>query len=437
VERLKTSKQFLVDFTIIAATIFVGLPSFSATLSCEQSFNSDAVNWNTSFYSRGQELTPVRYDDDKSYLAEIQRAQTFGKVQSYFDAKLDTRIYFSATALPNRIGRISTIDPDAKAIFVFFHGSGTMQSSGKNFVGLMNTLASMGYSSISMDMPYHAEGPIRDQFKSANYFMNWVHQIVAIATTTGKPVYLAGHSFGPDVIAEYLYRYPFDVQGAALLSPAGFTKRLEWWQTHETEKMKFGGDVPSNRLAGEWADTMSKQFGWTKRDRSDDPTVRNPFLYVRHLSGDREEYAEAPLGGKSRLPIGPNTYSIGNALQNFFQNMVSTTEPGVGHYIFSHVDSLGQPIVLRELLALVGESALNEKALRTGYSDSVAKSRTEADNFLFQYATDRIFQAWVNENYSAKIFDNIFRNRDSKMARKIVVDYVEAKRAREKNLNLK
>lgn len=422
---------------IAAMTIIYSVLSPSVSLAagggvrCEALFTHERFDISKPLYSRGKD-EKVDYQNDRSYLIGMKNSDKFGRVQSVFDRNLDTRIYYTATATPTRNGQ-KIVDSEAKAIYVFFHGSGTMQSGGKNFYGIMNKLASMGYGALSFDMPFHAEGPIRDQFYDVNYYMKWVRQVVGVAKSSGRPVYLVGHSFGPDAIAEYLYRYPNDVQGAALLSPAGFTPVLEKWYNQHTSKMKFGGEVPANELAGRWAYSMSKQFIWNKSQSAGDPTLLNPDLIVRMLSGDREEYVPAPVGGSNRTPIGKNTYNIANAFRRFFKNSTTTIEPGIGHYIFNHNDSNGHNVVMREVLALDGESLKNEKKIKeeTGIR---FETRNEAQKLAFKYHTDPLFQAWVDLNISSQLPRAVLDRNNIELAKTILAKYDLAREERDRGI---
>jgi pimeloyl-ACP methyl ester carboxylesterase len=309
---------------------------------------------------RGVEKKPGDWTSDRAFAAMLSDTEKMGRVQSKFDQKLGTRIYYTSTGLPDAQGRPQMIDPESKAVVVFFHGSGTSQSGGANFVQNMNKLANLGYSAMSFDMPFHAEGPIKDKFNNADFFMNWVREVLAPARASGKPVYLVGHSFGPDVIAEYLYRFPFDVEGAALLSPASFNKTLqEWYRTH-TSKMKFGGEVPQSTLGGQWAGTVSEGFTWARSEGVGDPTAVNHNLKVEILTGDREEYVPGPVGGPKKSPIGKNTYDMEKALRPLFRGAHIVVEPGIGHYLFDHTDRTGSNVVARTIFNLIGFDGTTE-----------------------------------------------------------------------------
>lgn len=423
---------------VLSGTLmFHGLASisFAAAPSCSSVLR--LVDFNKPFYQRGAELPELNLRDTVSYLREYKRAEILGRVSSKFDRSLDTRIYFTNTAVPVKAGKgmeQPMIDPEAKAVFVFFHGSGTMQSGGKNFYGIMNSLASMGYAALSFDLPYHAEGPNRPAFQDAKYFMAWVEKIMSVAKQNNQRVVMVGHSFGPDVIAEFLYRNPKGADAAVMLSPAGFNKVLEDWYFTRTAKMSFGGDVPSNQVAGEWSDTVSRQFIWKRGLKHLDPTLLNPQLEVRMLSGNMEEYVPAPVGGSKKTPVGPNTYDIGAAFREHFAQANVTIEKGVGHYIFNHLDQNGHNIVMREILASVGESAAHEKQLKKDYGTYVQESRNDATRMMHRFSTDRIFAQWMVENHPQGFAERIFKMNDAAKARRIMQEHDIWREAREREV---
>lgn len=397
---------------------------------CRDLFISENVVWNRISREIRPQDERVHYNDDLSYLREYKRANATGSMQSKYDRRYQTRFYFSGTAVPDRNGSIQMVDPQAKAVYVFFHGSGTMKSSGRNFAGMMNTLGQMGYSAISFDHPFHMEGPRAEAFYNSDYYMKWLNQIVSeIRAQAGdKPIYMVGHSFGPDVIAEYLTRHPQAVQGAVLISPAGFDSVLSRWYDRHTSKMKFGGDVAENTLAGQWAGVVSQQFRWNKTNGAQDPTIANPSLRLRVLSGDREEYVPSPLGGNG-LPSGPNTYDLGKAIRKHLRNAQVTIEPGIGHYIFDHRDAQGRNAVMREVLALDGADA--GRISETVKEIANARQKPPVEQIAFNYATDRIFQAWVNTTVSRGEFLKSVERRDERFLKMVELNYTEARAARE------
>jgi pimeloyl-ACP methyl ester carboxylesterase len=352
--------------------VLLAPPVFAKSLQCKGVLDSNASEY--VYQVRGLLEQKVEFKDDLSFLSTMQRQEQLGVVGTFFSKEWDTQVFYTQTAIPKN-GKTPLVDPDSRAVYVFFHGSGTQKSSGRNFIANMNTLSRLGYSAIAIDMPFHAEGPRGEKYKQSSEFMEWVKKIVTEAKKSGKPVYLAGHSFGPDVILEFISRYPKLADGVVGLSPASFTKELDRWYENFTTKMKFGGDVPENAPGGEWAYLMSKQFAWSKHKLAD-PTKVNPDMRVRILSGDREEYVPAPLDKETYAVVGRNTYDVSVPLKKLFSNATITIEPGIGHYLFDHVDASGMNVVLRELLAVDGQVATKDFLKNRAYE--VANERKKA-----------------------------------------------------------
>lgn len=274
----KRTVQFLYScLATYCLTTFIPLSTALAAEQCHSLFANSlaAAQANQQQYKRGLPEIKINWHDDISYIEGNQKLETLGLVDTYFSTAKDTQIYYTKTAIPNSKGQTPLVDPQSKAVFIFFHGSGTMKSGGRNFIANMNTLAKLGYSALSFDMPFHSEGSRDEKFNNAFYFMEWVKNIVDEVKKSGKPVILAGHSFGPDVILEFATRYPKKIDAVVALSPAGFTKELSRWYDQHTSKMKFGGEVAENEAGGLWAGTMSKQFLWSKKKLAD-PTQINP-----------------------------------------------------------------------------------------------------------------------------------------------------------------
>lgn len=414
----------LLKLTYISVNIFISCLSLNVYANNSQC---------KMLFQRPRGITDVAANwlSDHSYIETTQRKEVLGQVGTFFSRKWDTQIYYTKTAQPDIKGEVPLVDPESKAVFIFFHGSGTQKSGGQNFMGNMNTLANMGYSAISFDMPFHSEGPRSDTFNKSNYFMEWARSIILEAKKSGKPVYLAGHSFGPDAILELVTRYPKMVDGVAALSPAGFTKELSHWYDNYTTKMKFGGEVESNDDGGYWAGGMSNQFLWHK-SKLPDPTIVNPDLKIRIFSGNREEYVPAPIGGENKTPIGENTYDIRIPLKNIFKNAVVTIEPGIGHYIFDFQDSNGVNVVTRELLLVAGESPKN--------IDELIKSQRQKNSLLDKssilgkkYAQDQLFKSWADRTYGKGKALVVSKNSQDGLAEKMLEEFnlADEKRASE------
>lgn len=98
----------------------------------------------------------------------------------------------------------SLVTKEAKAVVIFMHGGGTKTTGHHVAAQLSNHLASYQVDVISLDMPWHAEGP-REYFKNADEFVGWMRAFIEkYILESGKPVFLAGHSMGGEMANIYL-----------------------------------------------------------------------------------------------------------------------------------------------------------------------------------------------------------------------------------------
>ncbi len=417
---------------LLISTLFapsIGLSKSKGAKSCKAAVGSEKLAMVIKPDADGQK---VDFKNDRDFLGAAQHREIFGQVKGFTSEKFQTQMYVTSTGTPNHKGEIPLVDPKSKAVYIFFHGSGTMKSSGRNFIVNMNALANLGFSAISMDMPFHAKGPKGEEFNKVEHFMTWVRSIVLEAKKSGLPVVLAGHSFGPDVILEYVTRYPKDVDGVVALSPAGFTKELDAYQMNVTEKMNFGGDVAENVEGSTWAGTMGPQLLWNKKKLAD-PTVVNPNLKVRILTGMKEEYFPAPLDPVTGLPAGDNTVDVSIPLKEMLKNSVVTREPGIGHYLFDHVDQNGDHAVTRELLAALG---YNPKQIKTMIEEvrAAAENVMPTERILIRYAQDVLFRSWADATYGAGKIPKIAAQQSDGLATKIINEYRFALKGREEEI---
>jgi pimeloyl-ACP methyl ester carboxylesterase len=335
--------------------------------------------------------------DDLEYMEESKYvSSTLGLVDTKFVKEFDTRFYYTATAKPKADGTIPMVDPDAKALVVYFHGSGTMKASGVGFAGKMNALSKLGYSSLSFDLPFHAMGSMNPALSKTKEFAEYIESIIQKYKVPGQKVILVGHSFGPDLIAEYITRYPKSVDSAVLVSPGSFDKATEKWYNDKTSKMDFG-DTESNDMGGRWAGMVTNERTWNKPNTPGrvDPTKANPDLDVYVISGDKEEYVPGELGKDGKPTDKPRDYDVKGAFTPIFSKVDVTIEPGVGHYIFNHKDSQGQDVVLRSVLKANGESMLNEKEIRKAAALRM-QNRPGYETMAIRYAKEPFFKKWLD-----------------------------------------
>lgn len=120
-----------------------------------------------------------------------------------------------------------------------------------------------------------------------------------------KPIYLVGHSFGPEIALQFASEFPKDLNGGGLFLISGAWGKSpshEWmYENVTTPGMSFiGGDqkVEDNPAGGDWAGKMARQSDWHTRGLS-------PDLRVKLVVGEKDEWWPAPGPGE-KLPRGVN-----------------------------------------------------------------------------------------------------------------------------------
>lgn len=364
------------------------------------------------------------YLDDRHYIKMKRTLDRMGIVRSEFNREFDTRVFFTATGVPDANGKIPYVDPNAKALFIYFHGSGTSKASGANFAGKMNRLAQMGFSAVSFDLPFHADGSRNVKMAQADVFYSRVKRFVDQYRAQGVPVYLAGHSFGPDIVAEFATRYPFAVDGVLMISPGGYNKDLEQWFMNRTAWMTaLWGDMVTNDDGAAWAGLISASHKWRqpKNAANPDPTLVNPRLKINVVSGQYEEYIPGPLDERG-LPLKVDRhYDVPGSIKQLLHGAKVTIEPGVGHYIFEHKDKDGLDVVLREHLAIAGYDLRNEKDLK---ATSVYNLLPDHQEIARRYSRDEFFKAFVDRNHGGwETVKAVLENQNLALARKLQNDF--------------
>ncbi len=364
--------------------------------------------------------------NDLEYMKEKRNIEKVGIVRSFFSKDFDTRVYYTATGMPNAKGEIPVVDPKSKGLFIYFHGSGTNKASGVNFAYKMNRMATMGFSTIAIDLPYHSEGSRSSKMADPVHFYAMINRLLKTYNKDNLPVYLAGHSFGPDLAAEYFKRYPNDpnLAGVLMISPGGFNKVLEDWFMNKTAHMTaLWGDIVSNDDGAAWAGLLSSQHKWrypgTKE--SPDPTVVNPRVKVKVLTGEFEEYVPGELDHRGLPTKTPRTYDMTKAIHEVLRGAEVTIEPGVGHYIFEHKDMNGHDVIIRSMLDIAGESLFREKELK---AESNFGPFADHQEIVRKYAREPFFKAWIDSMPGGKEkILKLMEDGDMVTARKMIGDF--------------
>jgi len=104
----------------------------------------------------------------------------------------------------------SVVREDAKAVVVFIHGGGTKTTGHHVAISLLNYLHPYKVDVVSLDMPWHAEGP-RVSFESVKDSLELMREYVKkYVAPAGKPIILAGHSMGGVIADLYMRHFPKD-----------------------------------------------------------------------------------------------------------------------------------------------------------------------------------------------------------------------------------
>lgn len=337
-----------------------------------------------------------------------------GLLLKKWDPKLKTTFYHTASE-PDASGRSPLVDPKAKAVALFFHGSGTAKSSGRNFIHNMNWLVQQGVSGVAVDLPFHATNKGEARLNDKAEFMKWLREVVAEVKKSGKPIYLVGHSFGPELALQFASEYPKDLNGGGLFLISGAWGKSpshEWmYEKVTTPGMEhIGGDqkVEDNPAGGDWAGRMAQQSDWHVRGIS--PNVR-----VKLVVGEKDEWWPAPAPGE-KLPAGvqrvkpaaPYPDQLGNAglmkklgviPEHTFKESIEWTQEkipnieidvveGFGHFIFDSRDQRGGPLLNRLFLDFAGIDF--SKAEEQNKRSARLEMAVLAEN-------NKVFRDWIGE----------------------------------------
>lgn len=266
----------------------------------------------------------IQRADPARHWRNVAEDNTDGLVVTRYDEDFRTNIYF--TVGPSSAvmeGRISEIPADSKVIVIWFHGSGTENAHGGTFWQDMTALAKYGVASVAFDYPFHGRGPTGLEFFGegvpVDNFMRYVHRIVTKYREgyPDKKIVLAGHSFGPGVILEYLSRYPNGADGAVLLSPVTRTseRMREHYLAHVfpfLEKRYADGTLGLNAQGSTWAESVTSAYGFMLR-----PPPRVP---IKGIVGEQDQWL-------------PDIASL-DPLRKHFPTLDLAIFPDTDHFIF-------------------------------------------------------------------------------------------------------
>jgi pimeloyl-ACP methyl ester carboxylesterase len=406
---MKMTSKFLISFVLLGYGL--GLQANQLNQSSKPSCAPDLL----SKLSRTQIARDLSRDPVALISAEEALVKR-GAIFKRWDPELETMIY-STMAEPQKDGSVPLVSKEAKAVVIFFHGSGTAKASGNNFKENQNILRPFGIAGISFDLPFHGENKGSEKLKKIEPFMEWVHQLVTKvkneAQKNGKPIpiYMMGHSFGPGIIQEYVERYPKDLADFLLMSPSGdFHPALKYtYEKITTPGQKFleGEPIVENAAGGEWAGEIEGQFTWSKRK----PFDRIPG---KMLIGEQDEWwpGNKDLARKVGMAQPFEFSQPLEAFQKKYPQMAITTIPGVGHMLFEAKAANGRNLVRETLLDMIGVPEKDR--------NPAGVPILPAERIALLYNESPIFRNWLGARY-----DHTFRDPDR--AARVLQDWENSK----------
>lgn len=309
-------------------------------------------------------------------LEEWLKAQTFGLgVGRPFN---DTTVYYHPHY--EHLEGFPEIAVDAKAVVIALGGSGVVTATGRNFMRFAHSLRGHGISLVSLDYPYHANGPCGQQYMNMEHVISTLHPLIEHYKSSGLPIYLAGHSMGPSFIQEILYRYPGIVRGAIMFSPtAGITPELE---AHYKVQLASGAldEIAGRRLKvfpeGEaWEEAMDRGMTSKEVARIETPI---PVLIV---AGDSDPWSRPDLV---------------QALGQRYPNGRVEILPNASHHFFNMGAPSGENIMVDRIVGLVFHTE--------GWARPEAKKRVRihpSSRVLYNFENIEVFRMWYQGSKGA------------------------------------
>lgn len=347
-----------------------------------------------------------------------------GRVIRFWDYDLGTYIYYGSTTI--QTDKKIVLNQSAKGLVIYCPGAGTQNEGGHVFNYKANSLTRLGFDTISFDYPWNSFSERNDNL------IKFLRRVIQKYSQEGVPITLVGHSFGTNLILEYMHLLGEDmkmVEGVVGFSPIGTDEGLtrEWVhkfsrrlllrrgihiQENQDRSRRVGLEV--NGVDGErsWfnGSVYSENFQQTYGDslkqikyRTHDPGFKTMSLNFAHslktpsvitenpkfriVIGDNDEFLprlKSP-GSKVLDPDGTTVYWDG--ILNFkkaFPYLSLVKLSGVGHGVFRSTEG-GQDVVIREILAGAGYKLGEvETELKKTQSDSLSRV-TATDRFLEMY----------------------------------------------------
>jgi len=285
--------------------------------------------------------------------------------------------YALLESLWNKNKKPSFVSSDAKAVMVFIHGGGTKTTGHHVAAAVTNYMNSYGVDVVSLDLPFHAEGPrtAEEARQALELVRKYIQENIS---PSGKDVFLTGHSLG-GVFAE-LYRraYPNDtlVKGVMPLSTVaedapGRSAEFKLKRLQRLEKLLAKTDkiAPGDRGLGEQLGRAGKTA---------------PLCgFVCELFVEATSWVRPDDNGKSLLPA---MYIIGKGDELFvgrehlYRNFVGKLE-NTDMVLYDRRTTFGGKPKVNAALGADGKSLIDDKTLKLVQNGSYYGPGLTAQNF--------------------------------------------------------
>jgi pimeloyl-ACP methyl ester carboxylesterase len=220
---------------------------------------------------------------------------------------IGTNFGVSLGALKDNLHRAnkSFVREDADAVVMFVHGGGTKTTGHHVAASMMSYLGTRNYDVVSLDMPWHAEGPrvpISHAKESLELMRDFIREFVS---PSGKPVIIVGHSMGGMIADMYMRMYPNDKLVTAVVPMSTVADAMP--EGTIPQKLKRDAEIGLQNLKNPNIPEAERDLGeWLARQNKLSPTC-GMFCQVLMYSID---WARPTHGGKDFLPA---LYLIGEA----------------------------------------------------------------------------------------------------------------------------
>ena len=183
------------------------------------------------------------------------------------------------------------VGANSKAVIFWIHGGGTKTTGHQTGLEIINTFAKYGVDVISLDFPFHGEGP-RKIFKTADeFFDNWLFKFIETYVPKDKKVILMGHSMG-GLVVDMVHLKTNDpnsqlakrVDGLIALAPVADVSLGKNWSLSQKQKMEsqISQDVFKNRFQ----DIAQSDYKIFQEMVSDNKMAISTYVFLNTLMKD-------------------------------------------------------------------------------------------------------------------------------------------------------